>query len=135
MDEVIPPARRMSNSREIFLVDDEVAFTDLMSTLLESGLGHRVRVFNHPRAAIAALEMADPLFVVSDLAMPDMNGFEFLREVARLRPNVPCVLVTGNHLETGMIETQRSENLIGVLFKPVSWRDIAFLIREHATVA
>ena len=121
----------MSDTREIFLVDDEVAFTELMATLLEAGAGRPVRAFNNPCEAVAALATANPAFIVSDLAMPEMNGFEFLRAVFRRRPDVPCLLVTGNHLEEGMVERNGTASLIGVLFKPVSWRDIALLIFEH----
>lgn len=120
----------MQTQREIFLVDDEVAFTDTMSILLEAGAGMPVAVFNDPVRALDALRKRKPTFVVSDLAMPEMDGFAFLREVEKLHPDLPCALVTGNHLDRATIKANETSNLTRVLFKPVSWRDIATLIPE-----
>jgi two-component system response regulator YesN len=110
------------------LVDDEPAFTDLMATLLETASSARVIVFNDPVAATRALGSTKMDLVVSDLSMPYMNGFEFLREVYRTHPHTPCVLATGNHLDASTIESERTPSLVKVLFKPVSWRDIAALL-------
>lgn len=119
----------------MFLVDDEPSFTELMGSLLEQGTGLPVRTFTSPLQALEALTAANPSVIITDLVMPRMNGFEFMREVSKLHPDVPCILITGNHLDSESIERIRVPRLVGVLFKPLSWRAIAALIREHVPAA
>lgn len=115
----------------IFLVDDEPEFTSLMSTLLEHGLSVTVLAFNDPVVALEALAQSAPSFLVSDLIMPRMNGLEFLGEVARRRPDLPCLLVTGNALDPLRVERSHIPSLLQVLYKPVSWRDIAAVYHQR----
>jgi DNA-binding NtrC family response regulator len=126
-----PVSQKNLENETIVLVDDEVELTGLMSTLLAQGLGARVVTFNDPVEALHGLDAAAPTFLVSDLLMPRMNGFEFLREVSRRRPELPCVLITGNPLDERRIADNRTPGLITVLFKPVSWREIAALVRDR----
>jgi CheY-like chemotaxis protein len=122
----------------VFLVDDEKPFTDLFRTLLEDGLGLRTLAFNDPMAALAALDAAnapEPTLVISDLLMPKMNGFEFLQELARRRPGVPSILVTGSNPDACFVRANQPPDFLGLIHKPVSWRDVAALLREHELVA
>jgi DNA-binding NtrC family response regulator len=133
------PTKRHS----VFLVDDEKPFTDLFRTLLEDGLGLRTIAFNDPMSALAALDATgdnggpslEPTLVISDLLMPKMNGFEFLQEFSRRRPGVPSIVVTGSNPDVRFVQANQPENFIGLIHKPVSWRDIAALLREHELVA
>lgn len=119
----------------VLLVDDEKPFTDLMGTLLEQGLGVKTVVYNDPVAALESLASIRPTLVISDYRMPGLDGFEFLREVAARRPELPSILVTGNSLDAETIARRKPASLLGVLFKPLSWRDIAGLMRQHALLA
>jgi CheY-like chemotaxis protein len=127
----------------VFLVDDEKPFTDLFRALLEDGLGLRTVAFNDPLAALAAIDaiedapeaVAEPTLVISDLLMPKMNGFEFLQEVERRRPGVPSIVVTGSNPDPQFVQSNQPPNFLGLIHKPVSWRDIAALLREHELVA
>jgi CheY-like chemotaxis protein len=127
----------------IFLVDDEKPFTDLFRTLLEDGLGLKTVAFNDPAVALRALESGSgdfcgddaPTLVISDLLMPKINGFQFLQEVARLRPGLPSVLVTGSNPDPRVVLANQPPNFLGVIHKPISWRDIAALLKEHELVA
>ena len=116
----------------IFLVDDEKPFTDLMGALLEHALGLRISVHNDPRSALHALNEDRPKLIISDYRMPGLDGFEFLREAAAMQPEVPSILVTGNALDAETIGRRKPPRLLHVLFKPLSWRDIAAVMREHA---
>jgi DNA-binding NtrC family response regulator len=127
----------------VFLVDDEKPFTDLFRALLEDGLGLRTVAFNDPMVALKLLDCArdsgtaatEPTLIISDLLMPKMNGFEFLQEVARRRPGVPSILVTGANPDPRFVQANQPPNFLGLIHKPVSWRDIAALLREHELVA
>jgi hypothetical protein len=80
----------------VLVVEDEPA----LRTIMRKGLhrqGHRVLEASSGSEALALLAESDePVhLVISDLVMPEMDGAEFLRRVARMRPGVPSILVSG----------------------------------------
>jgi signal transduction histidine kinase len=73
------PAPRLDGLR-VLVVDDEPDARDIMAVTLEAS-GARVRVAASARAAFAILEQ-DPVDVLlSDIAMPEEDGFAFIRKV------------------------------------------------------
>lgn len=81
----------------VLVVEDDPALLKLATVLLENA-GHAVRPFNEPEAALAwvrnnpdgAIDVA-----VVDMMLPRMNGAEFCRRLARVRPSVSRVLMSG----------------------------------------
>ncbi|MBR6162481.1 response regulator [bacterium] len=85
----------MSEHNKILILDDETVFTSSMKILFElEGVGE-VFAFNSPLKALEYLENNPVDVVVSDFAMPEMNGVEFLSKVKRLYPDLSLILVTG----------------------------------------
>lgn len=103
-----------------------------MSSLLNDGLGVKTLAFNSPDDALAALETTKPGLIISDLMMPHMNGFEFLREAEKRQPEVPSILVTGSPPDADTLSANQPRAFLGMLGKPVSWRDIGAIMRENA---
>jgi CheY-like chemotaxis protein len=59
-------------------------------------LGHAVVAVASARQALDILAGRDPVdFVVTDYAMPGMNGVEFAERARQLRPGLPMLLVSG----------------------------------------
>jgi CheY-like chemotaxis protein len=77
----------------LLVVDDHAAVRDSLVTLLE-GPGRRVLAAGGGAEGLALLVRETVDLVLSDLNMPGMNGLAFLRAVRRLRPDVPCLLMT-----------------------------------------
>lgn len=69
-------------SDTVLIIDDDVMDTQLVQRALERQPSLReVEVFHDAASALARLRKGDlkaPLFVLLDLNMPGMNGFEFL---------------------------------------------------------
>ncbi|HEX6241186.1 MAG TPA: response regulator, partial [Polyangiales bacterium] len=88
------PAQR--SSLHVLCVDDEPAVIALTRAALESR-GHMVTASVNPQEALAVFEAAPDKFdvIVTDLNMPRLTGFELISAVRRLRPHVPCLLITG----------------------------------------
>jgi PAS domain S-box-containing protein len=83
-------------SLHVLYLDDEAPLVLLARRLLKR-VGHRVSGYTRAEEALAALR-ADPGqfdLVVTDLNMPGMSGLKVAREVVRLRPDLPVVLVSG----------------------------------------
>ena len=62
---------------------------------------------------------SDLASVLTDLSMPTLNGLDLSRELLRLNPTLPIVLVSG-HLEGTTRESARALGIREVLQKPTS---------------
>ncbi|NIR45403.1 MAG: sigma-54-dependent Fis family transcriptional regulator [Gemmatimonadetes bacterium] len=80
---------------KILIVDDERAVRYSLTELLEAR-GHDVRAVEHAPAALAALEAEPADLVLSDLAMPAMDGLQLLDEVQARLPDAVFVLMTAH---------------------------------------
>ena len=80
----------------ILLVEDDPDSRDLFEAIL-TRCGARVRVVASARGAIVACDEVTPDILVSDLAMPQHDGFDLLRalQTRRTFQGVPAIAVTG----------------------------------------
>ena len=90
---------------KILIIDDEVAFTDLMRMNLEKTGEFEVRVENHSNLALRAAREFEPDIILLDIVMPGMDGGDVsarFREHPKLKDTpiiIISVLVANN--ETG----------------------------------
>lgn len=79
----------------IAVVDDDRRLLESLENLLESA-GYEVRSFTSAKAMMdSALAQLDCL--ITDIGMPEMNGFDLYDAVKLARPELPVFLVTGRH--------------------------------------
>ncbi len=77
----------------VMVVEDDVDSGQVLRRLLED---HEavVSVANSAREALATLLDSNPHVLVSDIGMPDMDGYDLIREVRRRNAKLPAVAVT-----------------------------------------
>jgi len=78
----------------VLLVDDEPSVRQMGSALLKSQ-GYEVLSAEDGFEGLAALKQSLPDIIISDLRMPNMNGFEFLSVVRQRFPHIPVVAISG----------------------------------------
>lgn len=103
----------------VLAVDDDEDTTSLLQTLLEMSNG-QVITANSGAEALELAKDVDFDIVVSDISMPGMDGFEFVRRLRSLpdKEKVRVVALTGFGRQED-IEQARSEGFIGHLTKPL----------------
>ncbi len=81
--------------KQILIVDDEPAWLQILSYILKRK-GYGVHVAASATIALETLKTSKLDLIVSDVRMPDMNGFDFLDQVKHTRKNshTPFVFVT-----------------------------------------
>jgi CheY-like chemotaxis protein len=109
----------------VMIVDDERALVALAEETL-AGLGYEPVGFDSSAAALAAFRAQPDRFdlVLSDETMPELTGIELVREIRRLRPDIPIILMSG-HSNIQLSERARAAGIVNVLRKPLVRRDIA----------
>ena len=109
----------------ILLVDDEEALVKVGEEMLAM-LGYEPVGFHSSAAALETFRASPQRFdaVLSDEAMPDMTGSELAKEIRKLHPDIPIVLMSG--YVTPALHTRAQEaGVVEVLAKPLVSRDIA----------
>jgi signal transduction histidine kinase/DNA-binding response OmpR family regulator len=122
-------ASSLPSPKKILLVDEDRAVAGSTAGLLIK-LGHEVTVTYNGHEAIRRLTAGDFDLVISDLGMPEMDGWEVARAVKAVKPWVPVILATGWAFEIEEADA-RNQGVDAVLRKPFSLDEI---LRAIATV-
>ena len=100
----------------IIIVDDEVEVLKALERVLMHD--YRVTTFTNAKSAIAHFKETPSHIVLSDLMMPEMNGGEFLAEIAKMNGKTKRVALTG-HASAELAEQAINEGKISLyLTKP-----------------
>ena len=80
----------------VLVIDDQIELRTLFQRVLERG-GYQVIAAEGGEEALRATEAWKPDLILLDLAMPDMDGLEFLRRVRRRSgwQSVPVLILSG----------------------------------------
>lgn len=94
--ETEPADKFPTGNERILIVDDEESMVDIGRRRLER-LGYQVEARTNP---IEALELfqADPDqfdLVITDMTMPHITGDRLVKEILKIRPDIPTILCTG----------------------------------------
>lgn len=114
----------------LLFVDDEHELV-LVWTEMLSHLGYKVKGALSGRQALEIFK-ENPVavdLVLTDRTMPIMPGERLTREIKKVRPEVPVLMLTG-HAGVMTPEMLREKGLEGCLHKPLSAREVALTIRE-----
>ena len=119
----------------VLLVDDDAAVLEVARQIIES-LGYEVVGCHRPENALEVLkdESSALSLLLTDLAMPGMDGLTLAREAKRLRPGLPVICCTG----FGDARAERTAKEIGVtafLRKPIDFDHYARTIRSAIEAA
>ncbi|MDT7455212.1 response regulator [Citrobacter koseri] len=114
----------------IAIVDDDIRLLESMEDLLESA-GYNVCCY-HSAVSLLRKGMSDIDLIITDISMPEMDGFELMKIVRRISPKTPVFLITGRH----EIADQRRAQEVSYLFrKPFDEKElltaIGKVLHEH----
>lgn len=113
-------------SSHVVIVDDEPKVLEILCDLVRS-CGYRVSEVTSARDAVQILKEDSVDLVLTDLMMPEINGWQLLRTVKRTFPDLPVVVLTGFIPEQGeTILTERKAD--GYLTKPVDKDELVSLL-------
>jgi DNA-binding NarL/FixJ family response regulator len=83
----------------IFVVDDDDGFRSYVVELLENA-GYRTDEFASGSLVLAAATAEQPAAVVLDVQLPDLNGYELLRELRdRYGDTIQIIFISGERME------------------------------------
>ncbi len=88
----------MLDGLRVMLVDDDAETRELLMVMLTRG-GAEVKACASAAEALEAIKQWLPFVLVSDIGMPDEDGYALIRKLRALEPerggNIPAVALTG----------------------------------------
>src|SRR4029434_9180487 len=93
--EAPPPAAVGAEPQgRILVVDDESDVREMLADVLMSE-GHHVTLAGGGQEALRSFELGNYDLVITDLGMPDINGWEVARGIKAMRGSMRVLLLTG----------------------------------------
>lgn len=130
-----PLPTRSADAPRVLFVDDDATIARLAERALPLH-GCRVLVFTRPEEALAALANPSQQFdvVVTDLAMPGMNGLELAAAVQATSPLTPVILSSGYLTPENRAQAIAS-GVVEIIPKPCSMEELAVAARRLSRAA
>jgi CheY-like chemotaxis protein len=113
------------NEELVLLVDDESLIRNMAESLLRKRFGYSVVCASDGAEAVEIFRArgAEFSFVILDLSMPGMNGWETLNALRSLRPDIPVILTSG-YDEAQLSRGEHQEKPQAFLAKPYGSEDL-----------
>jgi excinuclease UvrABC nuclease subunit len=119
--------------RTILVVDDEKKVTEFLKLELEDNCSNiKVITANSGYEGLSSIMSGGVDLLLTDIAMPDMDGYELFSRTKEMNSELPIIMMTGfgydpNHV----VVKSRMKGLKDVIFKPFDTQKLVKMIRER----
>ena len=79
--------------RRILIVDDEPNVLDVMATVLLDA-GYSVQTAANGRIALQIIDLTPPDLIITDVMMPNLDGWTLLDHAYQRNPSLPVILMS-----------------------------------------
>jgi CheY-like chemotaxis protein len=122
----------MSDKRPIrtYVVDDERVIASTIAMILNMS-GFNATAFTVPEQAVASAGSDPPMLLITDVAMPGMNGIELATLIHTMCPSCKILLFSGQASTGDLLRDAREQGQdFKLLTKPVHPTDLLAAIKE-----
>jgi CheY-like chemotaxis protein len=115
-------------NKTVLFIDDEKMVLEVGSLMLQK-LGYNVLAASNEHKAIKILKENEVAFVILDMLIPGMNGYEIYHQLKKIQPKVKILLASGYPEDQSEM---RLENIgfNGYLQKPFNLKQLSEKIDE-----
>ena len=119
----------MSRIRDILVIDDEPTITQVVVKIC-SAEGLTVAAADHAAAALRYLEENEFRLILCDIMMHELDGFQFLEELARRGIHTPVVMMTGYSTVENAVKSMSSTGTVDYIPKPFTIDELLTVIHR-----
>ncbi len=113
----------------ILVVDDEKEIRDFLSMALSRVGNFQVELASSGEEALQKIEKESFDLVLTDLKMPKVDGIQLMTEIARLKPEILTIMMTGHGTIDSALEAMK-RGASDYLMKPLSIDELIIRIRK-----
>ncbi len=117
-----------STSLKMLFVDDDPVTCSVMRRNCDKA-GYDCEVFQSPVELLSAFENNGADFIVTDLRMPELNGFELLSRIREIDPDVPVVVMTGYSSVENAVEAMKL-GATDFIKKPFDFEELRIIVQR-----
>jgi CheY-like chemotaxis protein len=112
----------------ILVADDEPAVRELFaSTLREAGFD--VTAAGSGKETLKLLKKLKFRLLILDLNMPDIDGFDVLKEVRQTHPGVPVIVISG-YLDGALLDAAQCLGATAAIAKATATRQLVATVKK-----
>jgi DNA-binding NtrC family response regulator len=117
----------------ICIVDDEEELVENLKIELEAiKPDWKILTFSEGMKAIQEIVKGNVDLVVTDIAMPDMDGYELFWRIKDYDENIPVIMMTGFGYDPNHVLVRaKVDGLKDVLYKPFETEKLVDIIEAH----
>lgn len=115
-------------TKKILLVDDEIEITEINKRYLEQG-GYDIDIANDGKEALEKYKRNKYSLIITDIMMPNMDGYDLISEVQYLDADQPFLFITAKTTEPDKIYAL-SLGADDYIVKPFSPRELVLRVRN-----
>ena len=112
---------------KILVVEDDRNFNDLIATILRQN-GYTVQGAENPPAAYDLLQSEQFDLVLSDIMMPQVDGYQFAQELRRTDPSIPILFITARD-DIASKEKGFNSGIDDYMVKPINFNESLLRIK------
>ena len=116
---------------KVLVLDDDFDLATLVKQILQKDVFKNVFAFTDPLLALEHFRInhKDYSIIISDIRMPTMNGFEFVREARKINPKVKILLMTAFEInDKEFARVLPKPKIDGLIRKPASSKEILNIV-------
>ena len=115
-------------TKKILLVDDEIEITEINKRYLEQG-GYDIDIANDGKEALEKYKRNKYSLIITDIMMPNMDGYDLISEVQYLDADQPFLFITAKTTEPDKIYALNL-GADDYIVKPFSPRELVLRVRN-----
>ena len=113
----------------ILVVDDEKEIRDFLSKALTRLSGFQVVLAGSGGEALQKIEKEPFDLVLTDLKMPEMDGLQLMSEIAKSKPEILTIMMTGHGTIDSALEAMK-RGASDYLMKPLNLEELVIRLRK-----
>jgi CheY-like chemotaxis protein len=119
------------HEQKILVLDDDFDLSTLVKQILQKDGFNNVFSFTDPLLALEHFRINQKNYslIISDIRMPTMNGFEFVREARKINPKVKLLLMTAFEInDKELAQALPKPKIDGLIRKPATSKEILNIV-------
>lgn len=106
----------MSDLPHILIIDDEIDLGEILGDYLEDDF--ECTICSNPVDGRELIKTNAYALIISDMHMPDVNGFDIIEAVKQHQPETPVIVLTGNSQNDPIVQEAMEKGAKGLITKP-----------------
>ena len=118
----------MRDMQNILIVDDNAGILHTLDIILTEK-GYRVEIADNGLDAIEQIRNRSFDLVISDIKMSHVTGVDVLKEIKRVSPEIPTIMITAFTMDK-LVQEAQQEGAEAVLHKPLDFDELHSVILQ-----